>query len=164
MRTNKPGSTGRSADQLATELKKLSDEIKWRNHRAAIEVKEAVQVVAGELDRTADALRACGPALAALRDEATVKGHLALLEAKDKMTLLEDLVRRALRGAAESPTFIGETARLKLALAKLEATDLFEDKRRLLNDERRRVEAMTQATLRELDVRLAEIAAAVKAP
>jgi hypothetical protein len=142
------------ADQLAAELKKLSDAIVQRNFRAADEVRDAVGVVAFELQRTADRLKASGPALAALRDEATLQSHLALLEAKDKLMLLDDLVRRALDGAAKSPTFIGETARLKLALARMEATDLFEQKRRLLSEERRRIEAMTDAALNDIDAHL----------
>lgn len=154
---------GGSAEQLAGELKKLSDEIQWRNHRAAAEVKDAVRLVAGELERTAETLRAGGQGLAALHEEAKVQGHLALLEAKDKVGLLADLVRRALRGAEHSPTFIGETARLKLALARMDASDLFEAKRRLLKDERRRVEEMNDATLRDLAARLAEIASTTKA-
>src|SRR5687768_12910767 len=112
---------GRSAETLAGELKKLSQQILWRNHRAATELKDAVRVVARELEQTADALTASAPGVAM----ATVRGHLALLEAKDKLTLLEGLVRNALCGAAHSPTFIGETARLELALAKMAASDLF---------------------------------------
>jgi hypothetical protein len=140
---------------------KLSDAVVWKNHRATQEVRDAVKIIAAELARTADTIRSCAPALATLRDQATVQGHLALLEAKDKLTLLDDLVRSALNGANESPTFIGETARLKLALARLNAADLFEEKRRLLTEESRRVEAMTDSTLNDIDARLAELVAPV---
>lgn len=149
-----------SPARLADELQKLSEAILWKNHRATQEVKDAVKIVAAELVRTAENLKDSAPALAAVRDEATVQGHLALLEAKDKLALLDDLVRNALQGAHMSPTFIGETARLKLALARMEAADLFEEKRRLLLEERRRVEAMNARALRELEARLSEIASA----
>ena len=151
------GSAAKSAEKLAAELQRLRDEVLWQNHRAGSEVKDAVQVLATELERTADTLKACAPALDALRESAAVKAHLALLEATDKLALLEDLVRSALSGAARSPTFIGETARLKLALGRLEATDLFEDKRRALMEQRRRLAQSTDATLEELDERLADI-------
>lgn len=150
-----------SAEKLAEELKKLSAAVLWKNHRATDEVKDAVRLVASELARTAETIRSCAPALATLRDETAVQGHLALLEAKDKLTLLDDLVRSALDGASESPTFIGETARLKLALARMDATDLFEEKRRLLTNESRRIEAMTDATMKDIESRLDELAAAV---
>jgi hypothetical protein len=153
----------RSAQQLGAELKKLSDEIRWRNHRAVAEVRDAVHVVAGELEQTAATLNASAPVLATLLDEATVQGHLALLEAQDRLTLLDELVRTALRGASSSPSFIGETARLKLALAKLEATDLFEEKRRLLKEERKKLEATTAQALKELDVRVEEITSRTQA-
>lgn len=150
-----------SAEQLAGELKKLSDAILFKNHKATDEVKDAVRVIANELERTAETIRKSGPALATLRDEATVQGHLALLEAKDKLTLLDQLVRTALDGAATSPTFIGETARLKLALARMDAADLFEEKRRLLKEESRRLETLTETTLREIDQHLAGISVAM---
>ena len=155
---NDDGAEAASPEQLAGELKKLADAIVFKNHRATDEVKDAVRLIAGELQRTADTLQRSGPALATLRDEATVQGHLALLEARDRLTLLDDLVRTALDGAAKSPTFIGETARLKLSLARMDAADLFEEKRRMLQEERRRVEALTEVTLREIDDRLAALA------
>lgn len=161
-RTNEDHTNRLSPEQLAAELKKLSEAILFKNHRATDEVKDAVRVIVAELQRTADTLQKSGPALATLRDEATVQGHLALLEAKDKLTLLDDLVRTALDGAARSPTFIGETARLKLALARMDTADLFEEKRRLLKEERRRLEALTEAAMREIDERLAEISVAAK--
>ena len=157
-REPKPSEASASADKVATDMKRLSDAVLWKNHRAPEELRVAVNMVANELFRTADAIQACGPALATLRDEATVQGHLALLEAKDKLALLDDLVRTALNGAQRSPSFIGETARLKLALARMDANDFFEQKRRLLTKERRRIESMTDAALKELDERLGELA------
>ena len=141
-----------SAEKLADALHKLSKQLLWRNYRASSEVKDAVGVVAAELERTAETLKACAPTLP---EQANVQSYLALLEAKDKLTLLDDMVRAALRGAEGSASFIGAAARLKLALAKLEATDLFEEKRRRLQHESRRAQAMTEATLKELEERLA---------
>jgi hypothetical protein len=155
------GPLQRRANKLADDLKNLSDAILWKNHKATEELKDAVKIIAAELLRTADTIKASGPALATLKDEATVHGHLALLEARDKLALLEDLAKRALAGASHSPSFIGETARLKLALSRMEAADLFEEKRRALIEERRRLEVTTDATLRELDKRLGELRDAV---
>ncbi len=146
-----------SARHIADGLKKLSDEVLWKNHRATEEVKDAVKIVAAELARTADALMRSVPGLATLKDEAEVQGHLAVLEARDKLTLLDELVRTALHGANASPTFIGETARLKLALARMDAADLFEEKRRLMLEERRRIQQMNVAALKGLEERLAEL-------
>jgi hypothetical protein len=153
-----------SASTLADEIKKLSEAVRWKNHRAPHELRDAVDVVAAELAQTAETIKVSAAALATLRDEAAVQGHLALLEAKDKLHLLDDLVRSALSGAGESPTFIGDTARLKLSLARMDAADLFEEKRRLLTQERRRVEAMSDATMKEMRARLDEIAAAFATP
>ena len=149
------------AEKLAKDLKKLSEAIVWKNHRATDEIKDAVKIVAAELVRAAETIKASGPALVALRDEASLQGHLGLLEARDKLALLEDLTRTALAGAAQSPTFIGETARLKLSLARMDAGDLFEEKRRALVEERRRLEVTTDSTLRDIDTRIGELAAAI---
>lgn len=146
-----------SAEHIADELKKLSDAVLWKNHRATDEVKDAVKIVAAELARTAEALKRSAPGLAALRDDAAVQGHLAILEARDKLKLLDDLVRNALHGAHQSPTFIGETARLKLALARMDAADIFEEKRRLMLDERRRIQQMNITALKELEDRLTDL-------
>ena len=146
-----------SADKIADELKRIGSELLVRNHRAGAEVRDAVRLVAEELDRTADKLRGSSSSLATLRDEGAVHAHLALLEAKDRLAILEELVKRALAGAASSPTFIGETARMKLALGKMEAADLFEEKRRLLREERRRLQLTTDAALLDLARRLADI-------
>lgn len=145
------------AERIALDLKKLSEAVLWKNSRATDEVKTAVKIVAGELARTADALQRSAAGLGALRDEATVQGHLAVLEARDRLKLLDELVRNALHGANESPTFIGETARLKLALARMDAADVFEEKRRLLLEERRRLQLMNLSALRDLQDRLAEL-------
>jgi hypothetical protein len=146
-----------TAQHIADELKKLSDEVLWKNHRASDEVKDAVKLVAAELARTAEALKRSAPGLAALRDEAAVQGHLAVLEARDKLMLLDDVVRNALQGATSSPTFIGETARMKLALARMDAADLFEEKRRLMLEERRRIQQLNVTALRDLEDRLADL-------
>lgn len=157
MSVTKPQATESDAERIALDLKKLSDAVLWKNSSATDEVKTAVKIVAGELARTADALQRSAPELGALRDEAMVQGHLAVLEARDRLTLLDELVRDALRGANQSPTFIGETARLKLALARMDAADVFEEKRRLLLEERRRLHMMNLTALRELQDRLAEL-------
>ena len=141
--------------KIADELKRLGSEVLARNHKAASEVRDAVRLVAEELDRTAEKLKKTS--LAALRDEGAVQAHLALLEAKDRMLILDGLVKSALAGAAASPTFIGETARMKLALAKMDTVDLFEEKRRLLHEERRRFQTNTDAMLADLGDRLAKI-------
>ena len=82
-----------NAERLADELKKLSEAVLWKNHSATYELKDAVKLIAAELSRTADTLRKAAPALEALRDEAAVQAHLALLGAKDRLTLLDDLNR-----------------------------------------------------------------------
>ena len=145
-----------SAEKLADAIEKLSHQVLWRNQRASSEVKDAVDIVVTELERMAKTLRSCAPSLQA---EPSGNGHLALLAAKDKMTLLDDMVRAALRGAAGSSSFIGEAARLKLALAKLGTADLFEEERKRFQQEARRVQAMTEAILKTLDEQLAEIVA-----
>ena len=146
-----------STDKIVEELHKLSEELLARNHRAATEVREAVNMVASELVKTADKLKTSVPSPAALRDEVAVQAHLALLEAKDRLGLLEELVKRALAGAESSPTFIGETARMKLALARMEAADVFEEKRRLLREERRRFQTAADAALADLDARIIDL-------
>ena len=59
----------RSPERLADELKKLSEAVLWKNHRATDELKDAVKLVAAELSRTADTLRQSAPALEALRED-----------------------------------------------------------------------------------------------
>lgn len=146
-----------STERLAAELKKLSEALRWKNARASDEVKDAVHAIAQELERTAARLEESAPSLAALRDEATLQGHFAVLEAKDKLAVLEDAVRSALKGAGTSATFLGEAARMKLALARMDAADLFADKRRLLHEEHRRLARATDTTLHDLEKRLLDL-------
>lgn len=137
----------RSADALA--LRQLSEGIKWRNARAIAEVRDAVRLVTDELEATATAL-ADGAADG-------VAEHVAVLEANDKLRLLDALVRRALDDASASATFIGDAARVQLSLARLAAADVFANKRRQLTEERRRVDAITSAAAEELASRIQQL-------
>ena len=147
------------AQRVAARLTALRDELLLRSRAASPDVRDAIRTIADEIERAAESIRKAGPALATLRDEVAVQSHLAVLEAKDKVALIDDVARRALRGAPPSPTLIGETARLKLALARMDAVDLFEEKRRRLQDEQRRLEQTTDAALRDLEGRVSALLA-----
>jgi len=144
-------------NELAADLKKLGQLIALKNNRATHEVKDAIRALVGEVEKTADQLRQGAAALTTLRDEASVRGHLALLEAKDKLALLDDVVKTALAGVTHSSTFLGETARLKLALGRMEVADVFEEKRRLLHEERRRFELQTQKALFDINAHITDL-------
>jgi sulfur transfer complex TusBCD TusB component (DsrH family) len=145
---------------LASQLGRLRELLLVKNHKAPREIQEAVTLLAGELDVMATKLRRAAPVVGALPGEAAVQAHLALLEAKDKLTLLQDIVTRALQGAARSATFIGDVARVKVALGRMDATDLFEETRREWRAERERIENITQTAVRDLAERLSALTTA----
>ena len=145
---------GAATERIAGELMRIGTVLLVRNHSATEEVREAVKSVARELEATATLLRDAARLATSARDDGIVQSHLALLQAKDRIQVLEELVKRGLVGAATSATFIGETARVKLALARMDAVDLFEEKRLMLLEERRRFHIATEAALADVEARL----------
>lgn len=143
------------ARRLADKLAQLSADVRARNADASDEVKAAAGVLADEIARIATAVRTLPSSL--LRGELAVQRHLALLEAKDRFAVIERIARTALAGAARSSTFFAETARMKLALAKLDASDVIEETRRRMKKKGHELEARGEAALSDLDDRVTDL-------
>jgi hypothetical protein len=139
---------------LADRVTQLAEDVLMKNHRASHDVREAVAILARELTATAEKLKGSVVVAIGARDEAALQAHLALLDAHDRLELMSEVVRIALAGAERSSTFLGETARVKLALARMDASDLLEEKRRLLREEQRRFEQRTEAAYRKVEERI----------
>lgn len=147
-------------DAIKQQLARIRDELVVRNHLAGMEVKEAVEGVAKEVDKLSSRLgNELSDAVSSAAGEARVQGHLALLEVKDRMGVLEGVIRTALHGAAKSPTFLGETARLHLALARMDAEQALEEKMKELRRDANKLNVESAAVLKDLELKLERLAA-----
>ena len=147
-------------DNLKQYLSRIRDELVVRNHLAGMDVKEAVDGVAKEIDKlSAKVSRDFSEATASVAGEARVQGHLALMEMKDRMGVLEDVVRKGLQGAAKSPAFLSDTARLHLAFARMDAEQAVEEKVKELRRDSHKLNTESAALLKDLEFKLERLAA-----
>lgn len=147
------------SQRIKLALARLRDELIVRNHLAGMDIKEAVDSVALELDRWVARLdHSFSDATAAVVDEAQLQGHLALLEIRERLTAVEDVLRQGLHGAAKSQTFMQETARLHLTLARMEAEQDLSEQVKRLRLRRHQLAEESVSLLHDLEHRLEVIA------
>lgn len=147
-------------DALKGYFTRLRDELVVRNHLAGMEVKDAVAGLAQELDKlSAKITKDLAESVASASDEARVQGHLGVLELKERIELLEGAVKKGLQGASKQPTFLAETARLHLALARMDAQQAIEERTKELRRDSQKLKGESAVMLKDLELKLEQIAA-----
>jgi hypothetical protein len=154
-----PDTAGARERAIEQRLRQLRDELVVRNHLAGMDVKDAVHELTKELDHLASVFsRRVEVAVARLPEEAAIKTYLALFDANTRMLEIEKAVKAALAGAAHSATVLTETARMKAALARLDAKDAVEARRAQLRTKLHEMEARGSQALTDIEARLAKLA------
>ena len=143
--------SGGDHEAIAARLLQLRDELVVKNHLASMEVKDAVRELGHELEKIAAVFTR---GVTTLSDDAKRRMHFGLLDANARFLEMETAVKAALAGAAHSAAVVVETARVKSALARMDAQDAVEARRKELKDELRHLEARGDEALRNLDARL----------
>ena len=114
------------AEKAKSSLDKFSDTLKLKLHLASMESKSSLESLEKQFGLMREDLQEFSKEIRQEAQEARLKGHLALMDAKVRWEgIREDLddVIGSISGAAEKKL---DNARLKASLAKLEARDLID--------------------------------------
>jgi hypothetical protein len=107
-----------------------------------------------ELDRVAAGVKDAGTqALRGAVDETAVQLHLGVLEAKERLALIDPFLRKVLHRAERAKSDIKDfaaPAKLHLALARMEIADAIDARRRRAHEELATLDRATEHALDEL--------------
>lgn len=147
-----------SRQAIAERLLRLRDEVIVRNHLAGMEVKSAVHELGRELDKLAASFsRGVETVTKSAPHDARLRMYIALADSNARFLEMESAIKAALAGAARSATVVAETARLKAALARMDAESSLETRRQELTREMHLLEQLSGALLKELGHRLSKL-------
>jgi len=142
-------------EAIVARLMTLRDELIVRNHLATMEVKEAVHALSAEVERTAHAISArVGSVAAELSHEGKLRFYVALFDNDARLLEMEAAIKSALAGAMRSARFVAETARMKTALARMDAADAMEERRKALGAQLHLLEERSVRVIDDIEKRL----------
>lgn len=126
------------ASLAAKRLAELRDELRLQIHLAGMETKDLLdEDVDPELEKLWGRLEAATQAVGGTADDAELRAHLLLMEARDRWETLSSGVRHVVEDIKHRGKRTREKldmARVKAHLAKLDAEDEVEDRRKTLQE------------------------------
>lgn len=145
-------------EALAQRFLRLRDELIVRNHLAGMEAKSAVHELAREMEKLASSFsRSFDMAVEEVPNDLRLRWYMALLDSNTRFLEMEAAVKSALAGAAHSATVVAEVARVKAALARMDAHSAMETRRAALKKELHDVEARSAKVLKDIEARLTRL-------
>lgn len=148
---------GREILRIAAVIDELKSFLRGTDVRIGIE-----RALVRELDTIQSRLKdASRTQMQGVVDELRLLIHLGVLDARERLTLVEPFIRRVLgrmeRTKRELTDTAAPTAKLQLELARMEAADVVAARRRRAHDELRTVERATEHVLDDIIARIDEL-------
>ena len=118
------------ANQAKASIEKFVDTVKLKAHLASMDSKDAWEKFESQFDHIKKDIHDFSESVKQDSDEAQLQAHLALMNAKERWESLKDEMDHMVDTIGDKTEAKFDHARVKMALAKLEAKDLI-DKNKL---------------------------------